>query len=95
MKSKLLVVFSSLIVFTSCELLQSFKTSKTSHEVLKSEPACVWNNASQENFCEIEYWLRFWYEIEGIAWLERKKQIDTLSEQDNDVLKKILLYDCS
>jgi hypothetical protein len=91
MKSKLLVVFSSLIVFTSCELPKSFKTSKTSHEVLKNNPVCVWNNSAQENFCKIEYWLRFWYEIEGIAWPERKKQIDTLSERNADLLKKILL----
>ncbi|PKG99111.1 hypothetical protein [Paraglaciecola sp. MB-3u-78] len=94
MKSKLLVVFSSLILFTSCELLQSLKTPKTSPEVLEvlnNQPFCVWENSSQENDCQIEYWLTFWYEIEDVAWPERKKQIDALTEQDTDVLKKVLL----
>tara|TARA_B110000908_G_C10145369_1_gene398778 strand:+ start:279 stop:848 length:570 start_codon:yes stop_codon:yes gene_type:complete len=91
MKSKLLVVFSSLIVFTSCELLQSFNSPKSSHEVLKDEPICVWNSSSQENDCKVDYWLKFWYEVEDIPWPERKKQIDTLSEQDTDVFKKVLL----
>jgi hypothetical protein len=97
MKSKLLVVFSSLILFTSCELLQSLETPQTSPEVvevvevLKNQPFCVWDNSSQENDCQIEYWLKFWYEIEDVAWPERKKQIDALTEQDTDVLKKVLL----
>jgi hypothetical protein len=91
MKSKLLVVFSTFILFTSCELLQSLKTPKTSTEVLRNGPICVWKNSSQGNDCKIEYWLRFWYEIEDIPWPERKKQIDALSEQDANVLKKVLL----
>jgi hypothetical protein len=91
MKSKLLAVFSSLILFTSCELLQPLKTPQTSPEVQNNRPFCVWETSSQENNCQIEYWLKFWYEIEDVAWPERKKQIDTLSEQDADVLKKVLL----
>ena len=96
MKSKLLVlfsslIFSSLILFTSCELLPSLKITQSSPEVLKDQPFCVWDNYSQENDCQIEYWIRFWSEIEDVAWPERKRQIDVLSEQDVDVLKKALL----
>lgn len=91
MKSKLLVMFSTLILFTSCELVQSLKVLQTSEEVLGNEPLCVWENSSQGNDCKIEYWLRFWYEIEDIQWPERKKKIDALSEEDADVLKKVLL----
>lgn len=91
MKSKLLVVFSTLILLTSCEMVQSLKIPKTSTDVPKNIPLCVWKNSSQINNCKIEYWLRFWYEIEDIAWPERKKQIDALSEEDADVLKKVLL----
>ena len=91
MKSKLLVVFSTLILFSSCELMQSFKTSQKTAEALKDQPVCVWENASEANECDVEYWLKFWYEIEDISWPERKKKIDTLSEQDADVLKKVLL----
>ena len=88
MKLKLLVVFSSFILFTSCELMQSLKMSA---EVLKKQPACVWENASEANECNVEYWLKFWCEIEGFSCPERKKKIEQLSEQDADVLKKILL----
>jgi hypothetical protein len=79
------------MLFTSCELLQSLKTPKTPAEVLKNQPVCVWENSSEEDSCKIEYWLRFWSEIEDISWPERKTQIDALSEQDADVLKKVLL----
>jgi hypothetical protein len=91
MKSKLFIVFSSLILLTSCELVQSLRTSQTTSQDLKNRPLCIWENYSEANECKIEYWLRFWYEIEDISWPVRKKQINTLSEQDADVLKKVLL----
>jgi hypothetical protein len=91
MKSKLLAVFSTFILFTSCELLPSLNTPPNSAEVLTTHPDCVWLNASQGNDCKIEYWLKFWYEIEDFSWPERKKHIEALSEQDADVLKKVLL----
>ena len=91
MKSKLFIVFSRLILFTSCELLQSLKISQTMTEALKNPPICVWKNDVKTNECKIEYWIRFWYEIEDVSWPERKKQIDALSEQDTDVLRKVLL----
>jgi hypothetical protein len=39
------------------------------------------------NECKIEYWIRFWYEIEDVSCPERKKQINALSEHDTDELK--------
>jgi hypothetical protein len=91
MTSKLLVVFSSFILFSSCELIPPFEKSKTTAELPKIQSVCVWENSSEANECKIEYWLRFWYEIEDISWPERKKQISELSEEDDDVLKKVLL----
>lgn len=91
MKSKLLVVFSTLVLFTSCELVSSLNTSETTGEVAKNQPSCVWETYSDRTECRIEYWLKFWSGIEDISWPQRKKQIDVLSEQDADVLKKIFL----
>ena len=100
MTLKLLVVCSSLILFASCELLQPLTTTQTTETnqtapdtaaVLKDQPICVWINSSESNDCKIEYWLKFWYEIEDVLWPERKKQIDALSEKDADLLKKALL----
>jgi hypothetical protein len=91
MKSKLFIVLSSLILLTSCELVQSLRTSQTTSQVLKNGPLCVWEKYLNANECKIEYWLRFWYEVEDISWPDRKKQINALSEQDADVLKKVLL----
>jgi len=100
MTLKLLVVCSSLILFASCELLQPLTTNQTTETnqtapdtvaVLKDQPICVWINSSELNDCKIEYWLKFWYEIEDVLWPERKKQIDALSEKDADLLKKALL----
>jgi hypothetical protein len=85
---------STLFLFSSCELLQSFNTSKTTPDLpqkQQQQPMCVWENPLDENDCKIEYWLRFWSEIEDISWPERKQQIDALSAQDTDVMKKILL----
>jgi hypothetical protein len=91
MKSKLLVICSTFILFTSCELLPSLNTSQTKPEVQKNQFNCVWKNSSDAKHCEIEYWLKFWSEIEDISWPQRKKQIDALSTQDGDVLKKVML----
>jgi hypothetical protein len=91
MTSKLCLVFSAFILFSSCELMPSLKTPQTMTEVLTKQPICVWENTSEANECKVEYWLRFWSEIEDISWPERKIRIDVLSEQDADVLKKILL----
>lgn len=91
MKSKLLVVVSILIVFSSCELMESLKTSQVKSETLKNKAICVWKNSSQGHDCNIEPWIKFWSEIEDVAWPERKKQINALTEQDADVLKKIFL----
>ena len=94
MKPKLLVVFSTIILFTSCELLQTSSLKKEippiTIEVLNNQSVCIWDIPTQANECDIEYWLRFWSEIEDVSWPERKKLIDLLSEQDADVLKKIL-----
>lgn len=91
MKSKIFIVLVSLILLTSCELIQSLRTSQTSSQVVSNQPICVWENYLKANECKIEYWLRFWYEVENFSWPERKKQINALSEQDADVLKKVLL----
>jgi hypothetical protein len=89
--SKLLVMLSTFILFTSCELLQSLRTPQNAAEVLTNQPVCVWKNASDAKHCKIEYWLKFWYQIEDVSWPQRKIQIDALSAQDADVLKKVLL----
>ena len=91
MKSNFLVVLSTLILFTSCELLQSLKTSKSTPDLETNQAICVWENSSETNDCNIEYWFRFWSEIEDISWSQRKMKIEALSEKDADVLKKILL----
>jgi hypothetical protein len=76
---------------SSCEILQPLKVTQTTSKVLKNSSVCVWENALQANECDIKFWLRFWSDIEAVSWPERKKQIDALSEQDDDVLKKVLL----
>ena len=91
MKLKLLVTCSTLILFTSCEMLSSLKSSTTKAVIDINHPLCVWESSSKANDCKIDPWLRFWSEIEDISWPERKKQIEALSEQDADVLKKVLL----
>lgn len=95
MKPKLLVVFSTIILFTGCELLKTLQSPQIippiTTEVLRNQPGCVWDIPAQGNECNIEYWLEIWSEIEDVSWPERKKQIDLLSEQDADVLKKVLL----
>jgi hypothetical protein len=91
MRSQLLGVFSTLILLSSCELMPVQETSKTTVEVQQRQAVCVWKNGSQASECDINYWLGFWSEIEDVSWPEREKQIDTLSEEDTDVLKKVLL----
>lgn len=91
MKPKLLVICSSLILLSSCELLQPINPSKKAEQLHDNPPSCVWKNPSNAHDCKIEYWLKFWAEIEDISWPQRKKQIEALSAQDADVLKKVLL----
>lgn len=91
MKSKLLIMCCTVIVFTSCQLLPSLNTSETKTNVQNEHIICIWKTSTAGNDCKIEYWLNFWSDIEDVSWPERKKQIDALSVEDVDVLKKILL----
>ena len=91
MKSKLLVIGSTLILFSSCELLQSLKPSNTTSELQSNQEFCIWKDSSVNNNCNINYWLGFWSEIEDRPWPVRKKQIDSLSDKDTELLQKVLL----
>ena len=88
---KLLIVMSCLIGFSSCQMLNPQQITPEEVEVVESQPVCIWKNPSQNDECDVEYWLKFWYEIEEVSWKERKSQILSLSEQDSDLLKKVLL----
>ena len=91
MNLKLLVQCSVLVLLTSCELLPISDSPQITTEDLEKQPICVWEDSSKVNNCKIEYWLQYWYEIEDMSWPERKKQINILSEEDADVLKKVFL----
>ena len=91
MNLKLLIVMTNVIWLSSCGMLQPQKNAPDVIEITENQPVCIWKNASSEDECEIEYWLTFWYEIEEVSWKERKSQILSLSEQDSDLLKKVLL----
>ncbi|WP_339721648.1 hypothetical protein [uncultured Paraglaciecola sp.] len=104
MNLKLIILFSAFILFSSCELLPVLNSPETmtkdteasteSAELAESkeeQPICVWEVSSDENNCKIEYWLQYWYQIEDMPWPERKSQIEALSDQDVDVLKKVFL----
>lgn len=43
------------------------------------------------NNCNMDYWLRFWSEIEQKSWTERKLEIENLGFDAESTLKKILL----
>ena len=91
MKFKLLVISSTFILLSSCELLSSINSSNSIVVDQTNQPLCVWENSLDVNNCKIEYWLQYWSEIEEMSWPERKKKIEDLSEQDTDVLKKVFL----
>ncbi|WP_158968462.1 hypothetical protein [Paraglaciecola sp. L3A3] len=79
-------------IFSGCELLPKAKADLPSnpHKELLSQPICIWA-AEEAGDCQVEYWLRYWANIETISWLQRKKQIENLSESDEDLLRKIIL----
>lgn len=91
MKSKLVLVCSTIMLFTSCELIQSSEPSPSTTEVFNKPLVCVWKDASEVKGCKIEYWLKFWFEVEDISWSQRKKQINLLSDQGPDIFRKVLL----
>lgn len=91
MNLKLLVLFGSVVLFSSCELLPSSNSNQIAMKTPDNQPNCVWESPSVDNQCRVEYWLQFWSQVEDITWPERKQKIENLTEQDDDVLKKILL----
>jgi hypothetical protein len=91
MKIKLLLVLPTLFLLSSCELLQSAGMTKTPDDLVENHPMCVWENVTEENNCDITYWLKFWSGIEDESWPIRKKKIEALSNEKSDLLKKVLL----
>lgn len=95
MRLKLIVLLGVTTLFCGCELLSSSRPPSVTPTVIvdapESPPMCVWESSLDENNCYIEYWLQYWYQIEEVSWPERKKQIEELSDQDTDVLKKVFL----
>lgn len=91
MNLKLIVLLSALILFSSCELLPSSNSTQLNTKTPENQPSCVWETPSVENHCRIEFWLQFWAKIEDMSWPERKAQIAILTDQDDDVFKKVIL----
>jgi hypothetical protein len=88
---KLTTLFSIIILFSGCELLPSSNSAQITTSIPEIRPNCVWESPSVENHCRIEFWLQYWSQIEDIPWPERKEKIEILSEQEDDILKKVLL----
>lgn len=91
MTLKLFMPCSILFLLTGCELLQPTGTTQETDQTVNKKQICLWDESSQTNDCDIEYWLRYWSKIDDTPWTERKKQIKALSNEDIDVLKKIFL----
>ncbi|MDU0354795.1 hypothetical protein RS130_13475 [Paraglaciecola aquimarina] len=87
-------VFLSLLlpILSGCELLPKAETEKVNEGpvVPITQKLCLWAIEFQ-NDCQVEYWLKFWANIETLSWKQRKQKIDALSDSDVDVLKKIIL----
>ncbi|MFT2092630.1 hypothetical protein [Paraglaciecola sp. 2405UD69-4] len=88
MKLKFLFV-PVLFLMTSCELLKTTPQENTQTQF--KQTYCIWKVKATEADCDIHYWLGYWGNIENIDWPERKAKIDTLSDSDADVLRKVIL----
>jgi hypothetical protein len=79
-------------LFSGCELLESIGgTQQNKVETSKNQPICIWQESMPDQDCKIEPWLRYWSDIEEVPWQERKKQINDLSDNNQDMLKKVFL----
>jgi hypothetical protein len=93
MKGKKIKIWVVAIIFSGCELLPQSEVNKRSDNEQFRQPICIWQESAgkPEKDCAIEYWIRFWTNVETLSWLERKAKIDLLSDHDTEMLQKILL----
>jgi hypothetical protein len=91
MNLKICLVSLILLLFNSCESLQSNPVQNKPEEKQQNSQLCIWHETSKIDDCDIVYWFKYWSDIDEISWPERQKLITDLTDQDEDILKKILL----
>ncbi|MGQ8366700.1 hypothetical protein [Glaciecola sp. 1036] len=89
---KLFAIFLCVGLLSGCELTQQPAQITTTEEV--PAPWLCQSESAQglmQEFCHMESWAKFYVASEEIEWPRRKEQIETLSDEPYDLMRKILL----
>ncbi|MCF2946716.1 hypothetical protein L0668_01240 [Paraglaciecola aquimarina] len=84
-----------LIFLSSCELLPKLTqvAPESDVNVINEWQSCVWKKVDvvKTQECDIRFWLEYWTSLEAMDWSQRKSILASLSNQNVDVLRKIIL----
>ncbi|MFT4938221.1 MAG: hypothetical protein ACI88A_001245 [Paraglaciecola sp.] len=84
-----------LFLISGCETLATLNDGevKTTEITSPFVRICVFAPEQMDKLenCNIDYWMRYWSEVDALTWPQRQAEIDNLTESAPDVLKKVLL----
>ena len=91
MKAKILLIVIILTLVSGCQILEAY-SGKVAHSI-QYQDICVFveQELEQGPNCDVDIWLKYWSGLNTMTWPERSGQIENLSEQPADTLKKVLL----
>jgi hypothetical protein len=91
MKASAILAATVMTLVSGCQILEQF--DKQAAKSLPPTDSCilVGHDVEQGQYCKVDIWLRYWFEVNAMTWPERKVQIENLSEEPVDTLKKVLL----
>lgn len=91
MNARILLVATLLTLASGCQILGQL--TGTAPQSIQSAGFCVFvdQDVEQGPNCDVDNWLRYWSAVNTMIWPERKAQIENLSEEPADTLKKVLL----
>jgi Trp operon repressor len=91
MNARILLVATVLVLVSGCQIRG--QVDDTTGWGVESKDICVFVDQDIESGpnCNADIWLRYWSAVNTMTWPERKAQIESLSEDPEDTLKKVLL----
>ncbi|MFT4993537.1 MAG: hypothetical protein ACI965_000557 [Paraglaciecola sp.] len=91
MNARVLLLAGLMTLVGGCQSFGEYIDERA--ERVQAPGICVFVDTDDDwaDNCDVNFWLSYWSAVNTMTWTERKAQIENLSEEPADTLKKVLL----